>query len=140
MGRAHQYVGVGTQRREPLRLLVHERVEGGLHRGAQRGGVPSHRRSLLRLLDAARGRRIHEAFLKNPDAGVVSTILWRSPHRLDAELVKPLIDDERATQAGAKVCDYAAARLEAIDTGLAPELPAEEALRERRLKKWRSRR
>lgn len=90
--------------------------------------------------NAARGRKIHEAFLKNPDAGVVSTILWRSPHRLDAELVKPLIDDERATQAGAKVCDYAAARLEAIDTGLSPELPSDDALRERRLKKWRSRR
>jgi hypothetical protein len=89
---------------------------------------------------AARGRRIHEALLRNPDAGVVSTILWRSPHKLDPELVKPLLDDERATPGGAKICDYAAARLEAMESGLSTELPSDEALRERRLRKWRGRR
>ena len=89
---------------------------------------------------AARGRQIHEAFLKNPDPAVATTILWSSPHKLDAAAVSQLLDDDRVAASGGKVCDYAAARLEAMETGLAPELPADEGLRERRLKKWRSRR
>jgi hypothetical protein len=90
--------------------------------------------------NSARGRRIHEAFLKSPDPALVTIILWRSPHKIDAAAVTPLLDDERVTESGAKVCDYAAARLESIETGLAPELPADEGLRERRLKKWKARR
>ena len=90
--------------------------------------------------DRARGGRIHQAFLKSPDADLVTTILWNTPYKLDPAAVKPLLDDSRVSKNGAKVCDYAAARLEAIDTGLPPELPADETLRERRLKKWRSRR
>jgi hypothetical protein len=90
--------------------------------------------------DRNRGKKIHEAFLKSPDAAVVTTILWRSPHKLDPANVTPLLDDERVSSTGGKVCDYAAARLEAIESGLAPELPADEGLRERRLKKWKSRR
>lgn len=90
--------------------------------------------------NSARGRRIHEAFLKSPDPALAITILWSSPHKLDAAVVNPLLDDERVTESGAKVCDYAAARLESIETGLAPELPADEGLRERRLKKWKGRR
>lgn len=90
--------------------------------------------------NSARGKRIHEAFLKSPDPALVTTILWRSPHKLDPAAVSGLLDDERVAESGAKVCDHAAARLEAAETGLAPELPADEGLRERRLKKWRSRR
>lgn len=93
-----------------------------------------------KTFDRERGAKIHLAFLKSPDPAVVATILWRSPHKLDPAAVRPLLDDERVTSGGAKVCDHAAARLESIDTGLAPELPADEALRARRLKKWRSRR
>jgi hypothetical protein len=91
-----------------------------------------------KTFDRARGMKIHQAFLKSPDPAVVATILWRSPHKLDPAAVRPLLDDERVTTEGAKVCDHAAARLEAIETGLAPELPADEGLRARRLKKWRS--
>jgi hypothetical protein len=87
----------------------------------------------------ARGRRLHEAFLKSPDADLVVTILWTSPHRLDAAAVKPLLANEAATEGGARVCDYAAARLEADDSGLPPDLPADQGQRERRLKKWRGR-
>ena len=90
--------------------------------------------------DRARGRKIHEAFLKSPDANVVTGILWSTPHKLGAAAVSTLLDDERVTKNGVKVCDHAAARLEALETGLPPELPADESLRERRLKKWRSRR
>ena len=87
----------------------------------------------------ARGRRLHEAFLKSPDPDLVVTILWTSPHRLDPAAVMPLLASEAATESGAKVCDYAAARLESGETGLAPDMPADEGQRERRLKKWRAR-
>jgi hypothetical protein len=90
--------------------------------------------------DAARGRTIHEAFLKSPDPALATTILWTSPHKLGRDAVSALLDDERIAASGAKVCDYAAARLESMETGLAPELPADDGLRERRLKKWRARR
>ena len=90
--------------------------------------------------DGARGRKIHAAFLKSPDPALVTTILWTSPHKLDPAAVSPLLDDERVAGKGAKVCDFAAARLEAIETGLPPELPADPGLRERRLKKWKGRR
>lgn len=90
--------------------------------------------------DRARGRKIHEAFLKSPDPALATTILWRSPHKLDPAAVSALLDDDRVAASGAKVCDYAAARLESMETGLPPELPADDGLRERRLKKWRARR
>ena len=90
--------------------------------------------------DAGRGRKIHEAFLKSPDPALVSTILWGSPHKLDAKTVNPLLDDDRVTSSGTKVRDYAAARLESMESGLPPELSADEVQRERLLKKWRSRR
>ena len=90
--------------------------------------------------DRTRGGKIHQAFLKSPDPDLVTTILWNTPYKLDPAAVKPLLDDDRVSKNGAKVCDYAAARLDAIETGLSPELPAEESLRERRLKKWKGRR
>jgi hypothetical protein len=90
--------------------------------------------------NAERGRKIHEAFLKSPDAGLVTTILWSSPHKLSADRVNPLLDDERVTPNGAHVRDYAVARLESMETGLSPELPADEGLRDRRLKKGKGRR
>jgi hypothetical protein len=89
--------------------------------------------------DAGRGAKIHGAFLKSPDPVIVSTVLWRSPHRLDAAAVRALLGDDRIGETGARVCDYAAARLESMETGLPLELPADADVRERRLKKWKAR-
>jgi len=84
---------------------------------------------------SARGRKVHEAFLANPDGDLVAALLLTSPHRLDRAAVVPLLGDEREA-----VSTAAAGRLESIETGLRPDLPADPAARERLLKKWRERR
>jgi methylenetetrahydrofolate reductase (NADPH) len=62
VGGTHQLVGIGAERRQPTGLVVQELVELDLHGGAEVGGVPGHRRSLLgrhgggrARVDAARG-------------------------------------------------------------------------------------
>ncbi len=88
--------------------------------------------------DAKKGAMVHAALLANPDADVVAFILWSSPHVLD---VRVLLGDERAAklrgQPDARVCDYAAARLEADAAKRPTELPASAEERAALLKKWR---
>ncbi len=61
--------------------------------------------------DPAKGARIHEALLLNPDLDLAAGILETSPHALRAELVHPFLDDRREARDGLLLCDAAAARL-----------------------------
>jgi hypothetical protein len=66
----------------------------------------------------------------------VALILWTSPFTL--EVWNRLDDDRPAKQA--RVCDYAAARLEADAAKKAIELPPDAAAREKLVAKWRDKR
>ena len=66
-----------------------------------------------RVFDKAKGAKIHAALLESPDAQLVASILWTSPHKLDA---KPLLTNEKVVKGadwpeGTKVCEIAAVRL-----------------------------
>jgi hypothetical protein len=84
---------------------------------------------------SGRGRKVHGAFLANPDGALVASILLTSRHRPDRAAVVALLDDDREEASMA-----AAARLESMETGLRPEPPVDPAARARLLKKWRERR
>jgi len=89
-----------------------------------------------RGFDPRKGARVHQALLASPDADLVALILWTSPYKLD---VWNRLDDDRAAKQ-ARVCDYAAARLEADAAQKAIELPADAAAREKLVAKWRDKR
>jgi len=84
---------------------------------------------------APHGEKVHQAFLANPDGKLVAAILLTSRRRLDPAAVRALLGDEREG-----VAEAAAARLDAIESGLRPQLPDDPAARARLLKKWRERR
>jgi len=84
---------------------------------------------------SSHGEKVHQAFLANPDGELVTAILLTSRHRLEAAAVRALLGDEREG-----VPEAAAARLDAIESGLRPKLPDDPDARARLLKKWRERR
>lgn len=90
--------------------------------------------------DAAKCRRIHQALLANKDPNVVAVILWTSPHELPTPVVADLLKDPRTARAKgipeARICDHAAARLEAQVEKKPMEIPPA-AQRDARVAKWR---
>jgi hypothetical protein len=89
----------------------------------------------LAELDPAKGLKVHVAFLKSPDPEIVGSILWTSPHPLDAKSVAPLLEFETPALDG-RVCDYAAQRLALIIDKATMELPKKKE-RDGVIKKWR---
>jgi len=85
--------------------------------------------------DPAKGRRVHEAFLSSPDRRLVGEILLESPHDLDPERLKELLEDGKATghpelPGDVTVAVCAAIRLERggkKDPSLFPKTPEERA-------------
>ncbi len=87
--------------------------------------------------DAKKGALVHRALLSSPDGDLVALILWSSPHTLAPVR---LLDDTRGAKVRGvpevRLCDYAAARLEAEAAKSNPEIDASKDAREKLLKKW----
>ncbi len=79
----------------------------------------------MRAFEKAKGGKIHAALLANPDAMLVATILYTSPHKLDAKPLLARTDEvEGGTwPKGTRVCDLAAVRL-ARQAGEEADVPA----------------
>ncbi len=90
--------------------------------------------------DAKKGALVHRALLANADGDLVALILWSSPHALAPVR---LLDDTRGAKLRgvpeARLCDYAAARLEAEEAKKNPVIDESKDAREKLLKKWRGR-
>lgn len=86
--------------------------------------------AMQKSFDPARGQVVHQAMLESPDGHLVMSILLSSPHELN---VWKLLRDERKSVGDARLCDYAAARLEGS------AVPSSEEERDKLLLKWRSR-
>jgi hypothetical protein len=98
-----------------LRVMTREELERFLERNA-RDRFPS-RRTVAeatgrRGFDPAKGLRVHEALLASPDPDLVAALLEGSPHALAPELLRPLLEDKRATRDGRPLRELAARRLE----------------------------
>lgn len=100
--------------------------------------------AMSRGFDRAKGTRLVEAFLANPDPGLVAQILVRSPWELPkgrlaallARAEEPKIDD---APAHARLCDLAAWRLTLQIDRREEEIPPEVEKRDAIIRAWKER-
>lgn len=98
--------------------------------------------AMQRSFDRAKGTLLVEAFLGNPDAGLVGQILLRSPWDLPKERLAPLLDrkdEAKIDDAPARMCDLAVRRLSRQIDRREIELPAELEKRDALVREWKAR-